>query len=218
MYSRHDLVWLRPEAWDAALATVPAPLLAPLEQWRHSDWPAIVRRPDRGTLPDMVAIGIALPPVPETGVKPRIALYAPRGGIAGHAPPLALREAASAAPERWRDALLALSGLAPACGLRTYGSLALQALTSLPYLTPASDVDLLLAPANRQQLDDGIELLSAHASGLPLDGEVVFPGGLAVAWKEWRDAAGTGAKVLVKSMAAVRLAEPAALLATLEAS
>jgi hypothetical protein len=40
---------------------------------------------------------------------------------------------------------------------------------------------------------------------------------VAVAWKEWRDAAATGAKVLVKSMAAVRLAEPAALLATLEA-
>jgi phosphoribosyl-dephospho-CoA transferase len=218
MYSRHDLVWLTPEAWDEALATVPAPLRPQLEHWRHSGWPAIVRRPDGGMPPDLVAIGIALPPERGTGIKPRVALCAPRAGIAGHASPLALCEAAAAAPDRWRDALLALAGQAPACGLRAYGSLALQALTSLPYLTPASDVDLLLVPASRQQLEQGIDLLSAHASGLPLDGEVVFPGGVAVAWKEWRDAAAAGAKVLVKSMAAVRLAEPAALLATLEAA
>jgi phosphoribosyl-dephospho-CoA transferase len=215
MYSRHDLVWLTPEGWDAALAAVPAATRAPLYQWRREDWPAIVRRPDPGAAAGMVAIGIALPPAPGTGIKPRVALQTPRTGIARHASPIALALAAAAAPAHWRGALLTLSTRAPACGLHTYGSLALQAITSLPYLTPASDIDLLLAPADRSQLDEGVELLSAHAASLPLDGEVVFPGGGAVAWREWRDAGTAGAKVLVKSMGAVRLAERAALLATL---
>jgi phosphoribosyl-dephospho-CoA transferase len=213
MYSRHDLVWLTPAAWDAALADVPHAARAPLEQWQREDWPAVVRRPDAGVPIDAVAIGIALPPAPGTGIKARVALQAPRAGIARHEPAMPLARAAGAAPDSWRNRLLDLSASTPACGLRAYGSLALQAITSLPYLTPSSDIDLLFAPASRAQLKEGIALLSAQAGHLPLDGEVVFPGGAAVAWKEWRDA---GATVMVKSMDAVRLLQRAVLIETLE--
>jgi phosphoribosyl-dephospho-CoA transferase len=47
---------------------------------------------------------------------------------------------------------------------------------------------------------------------LPLDGEIVFPSGDAVAWKEWAGAE----RVLVKRASAVRLAPVAELLSTLE--
>jgi phosphoribosyl-dephospho-CoA transferase len=213
MYSRHDLVWLTPQAWEAALAELPLDARAPLDQWPRADWPAVVRRPDAGMPLDEVAIGLALPPDPVTGIKARVALRALTEGITRHEGALPLARAAAAAPDAWRDRLHALATGAPACGLRAYGSLALQAITSLPYLTPGSDIDLLLAPANRAQLEEGIALLTKYAAQLPLDGEIVFPDGAAVAWKEWSDA---GAQVLVKSMGPVRLAAREELIAALE--
>jgi phosphoribosyl-dephospho-CoA transferase len=212
MNSRHDLVWLTPAGWDAALAGLPGAERASLLQWRVEDWPAVVRRPDAGIAPDQVALGVALPPVPGSGYKPRVALHAPRAAISRHEAAIPLARAAEAAPPAWRAPLLALAARAPACGLRSYGSLALQAITGLHYLRPSSDIDLLLAPADRTELEEGIVLLSEHAAHLPLDGEIVFPCGAAVAWKEW--CAG-GARVLAKSISEVRLADRAALLATL---
>jgi phosphoribosyl-dephospho-CoA transferase len=103
--------------------------------------------------------------------------------------------------------------------LRVFGSLALQTLTGLPYLTPSSDIDLLLTPASLRQLDDVMRLVCAAAEQLPLDGELVFPGGQAVAWKEWANAAraGDGMRVLAKDMRGVRLMTQAELRMLLEA-
>ncbi|MFA9219271.1 MAG: phosphoribosyl-dephospho-CoA transferase MdcG domain-containing protein, partial [Sphingomonadaceae bacterium] len=100
--------------------------------------------------------------------------------------------------------------------LHTYGSCAMQALTGLSYLHPASDIDLLLYPADRQQLDAGLSLLATQAQSLPLDGEIIFPDGAAVAWKEWLQALANNSRVLVKRLHTVQLAQPAALLAMLE--
>ena len=93
----------------------------------------------------------------------------------------------------------------------------MQALTGLLYVTPASDIDLLFHPTCRRQLDDGVALLARHAEELPLDGEIVFPGGQAVSWKEWRMAIANPAKVIVKELHGVRLVDTASLLSTLEA-
>jgi phosphoribosyl-dephospho-CoA transferase len=216
MYSRHDLVWLCPEGWHAAAGRAEAPELDAIELWRREDWPAIVRRNDLGAAHDTISLGIALPPDPVDGSKRRIALRADRSHVARHTPPLPLAQAIASAPNEWRAGLAALDGSAAGHGLRAYGSLALQAITARRYLTGRSDIDLLFHPATITQLGAGIDLLSSHAVHLPLDGEVVFPSGDAVAWKEWRDAASRGARVLVKSIDAVRLLDPASLLATLE--
>jgi phosphoribosyl-dephospho-CoA transferase len=61
-------------------------------------------------------------------------------------------------------------------------------------------------------------MLEWHAAVLPLDGEIVFPTGAAVSWKEWLGAGPARARVLVKDAGAVRLAHMADLLATLEAA
>jgi len=57
-----------------------------------------------------------------------------------------------------------------------------------------------MAPTSRDQLRAGLTLLAQHAALLPLDGEIVFPSGRAVAWKEWLlvDATPRGMRVLVK--------------------
>jgi len=218
MFSRHDLVWLTGAGWDAALVRALPGQHAAIEQWQREDWPAVVRRADATLSPGQVSLGIPLPPSPSPssdGVKGRIALVAAHGDVARRTAPLALADAARAAPERWRPALASLASGVP---LRAYGSLAMQAVTGQPYLRAASDIDLLFFPADAQALRTGLALIEEHAAVLPLDGEIVFPSGAAVAWKEWIGAASNGARVLVKDAGAVRLATIGHLLVTLEAA
>lgn len=214
MYSRHDLVWLTPEGWDAAAQAANADRDA-VELWRREGWPAVVRRADALASPDTVSLGIAMPP-DATGSKRRIALRVQASHVAKHRPPLPLGDAIGAAPSVWRNALSALAAAAP--GLRVYGSLSFQSLTGQRYLTDTSDIDLLATPTMASALARTLALLTEHAQGLPLDGEIVFPSGDAVAWKEWRNAVINQARVLVKSLNAVRLADLGSLAATLEAT
>lgn len=218
------LVWLTAEGWDAAIAAARPEHRAALAQWRQHDWPAVVRRMDadpRATAmttagADLAAseicLGVPLPP-DHAGVKVRIALRAAASHVARSSDALALSSALAAAGQ-WRDKLAALCDEAPR--LRVFGSLAMQALTGLSYVSATSDVDLLFHPASRRQLDDDLAVLARHAGHLPLDGEVVFPGGAAASWKEWRMALAHPAKVMVKELHAVRLADTASLLSTLE--
>lgn len=212
MFSRHDLVWLSGDGWDAARdGALPGHHTA-IDQWRREDWPVIVRRADVGLAPGQVSLGIALPPAPD-GAKGRIALNIDASLIARGSPALALAAAAEAAPDHWRAPLAALSA---AMSLRAYGSLAMQAITGQPYLSATSDIDLLFQPSDAASLEAGLALLARYAQVLPLDGEIVFPNGDAVAWKEWINAGEAGARVLVKDGAAVRLAQPESLLMSLE--
>jgi phosphoribosyl-dephospho-CoA transferase len=204
MNSRHDLVWLTPAGWDAALEQAPHPALS---LWRTHDWPAVVRRQEAGVGADRVCLGIPLPR--SFGDRQRLSLYARADHVARRRPPLPLADAAAAAPPQW---LAALGALQRAVDLRVFGSLAMQRLTGLAYLRPASDIDLLLTPSSKADLESGLAVLEEHAALLPLDGEIVFAGGEAVSWKEWLAARRDGARVLVKSLQAVRLADPATLL------
>lgn len=199
MHSRHDLVWLDADGWAAVGA-----------RWGEYDWPLIVRRRDVDLAEDCISVGLALPPDAD-GVKQRVALQVKRAHVKQHRRPLPLSEALHAAPERWRGELAALAAQVPALA---FGSLAMQAFTGLPYLREASDIDLLIAPRTRDELTSGLAALSAYHDRLPLDGEIVFPNGDAVAWKEWLQAG--GARVLVKSLSGVHLERPDTLLATLE--
>ncbi|NHZ43963.1 malonate decarboxylase holo-[acyl-carrier-protein] synthase [Massilia aquatica] len=202
MFSRHDQAWLNSAGWAAALdGAAPAHAQA-LEQWRAHDWPLIITRRTPDALPGTVCLGLALPP--DAGRKLRIALQVNENSVARADHPLPLHAAAAAAPERWAAPLAALLADAGTISLRAYGSLALQAVTGLTYLTESSDIDLLFKPASLPELDAGMQLLQTHAAHLPLDGEIVFPDGAAVAWKEWRDAA-AGTRVLVKDAVSVRL-------------
>lgn len=234
MYSeleRHSLVWLTAAGWEAAIAAAQPEHAAALAQWQRNDWPAIVRRfdptpkdtdavdaADAANATDAeasdICLGVPLPP-DAAGVKVRIALRVASSHIARTSAALELRSALMAAGP-WRDGLAALSAAAPT--LRVFGSLAMQTLTGLQYLSPGSDVDLLFHPASRRQLETVISLLARHSEHLPLDGEVVFPDGAAVSWKEWQAAMTHPAKVLVKELRAVRLANTASLLAALEAA
>lgn len=215
MTGRHQLVWLTAQGWDDCAHNCANDAdRAAIAQWRAMDWPAVVRRREPGAAADRLGLGIPLPPDAD-GVKRRCAIAAPLDAIQRRQPPLALADVAVHAPAHWRAPLAALLADAErhGCVLSVFGSAAMQALTGLPYLTPRSDLDLLLHPRGVAALHAGLALLLRHAGALPLDGEIVFPGGAAVSWKEWT---GSGEqRVLVKHIDGVRLAPRAELLLTL---
>src|SRR5471032_1914386 len=214
MLSRHNLVWLSSQGWRDAIAAAAPEHRAALERWRDNDWPAIVRRRDADAHANEVCLGVALPPDAQ-GRKARIALRVQALEVTRSIPPLPLKGVLPTLASPWREELTALDNRAVGLVLRVYGSLALQMLTGQSYVTPRSDVDLLFYPATPQQLNAGLALLAFHATHLPLDGEIVFPSGQAVAWKEWLQAQAAGAHVLVKERDGVHLSSPNALLATL---
>jgi phosphoribosyl-dephospho-CoA transferase len=220
MFARHDLVWLTSRGWQRVRDGAPQAALSALDRWRDGGWPAVVRRTEAGMLPGEVAIGFPLPPRPEDGSKLKFGCAVEMSDIGRRTRALPLVGALDAVPAQWREGLEALERQAADAGvsLSVYGSVALAALTGQYYLTPLSDIDVLLQPQTRRQLMIGLDLLSWHAGILPLDGEVVFPDGRAVAWKELRAAfAGApGTRVLTKGLDRIALVLPEALMATLE--
>jgi phosphoribosyl-dephospho-CoA transferase len=219
MYARHDLIWLTPAGWAAQLTGVDASNRADaLHRWRDNDWPLIVRRREPDAPADIVCAGLAAPPDPASGAKLRIPLRVNASDIARHQRPLPLRAALQAAPENWRAAFTALVADTAGCDMRVYGSFAMQAHTGLHYLRPGSDIDIVFRPTTALQLDAGLTLLAAHATELPLDGEIIFPSGQAVAWKEWHATRDSTMRVLVKAASSVQLRTPDTLRAELEAA
>lgn len=204
----------------ASAGSAPSQQRIAIGQWWRADWPAVIRRTDADAADHEVCLGIALPPDPTDGSKMRIAFRAAKSEVKKILDPIRIGVAAATAPEAWRANLAALAAEAEHQGLsiRVYGSLALQALTGQHYVTSASDIDLLFYPAAVAQLETGIALLAAYRNVLPLDGEIVFPSGQAVAWTEWLNAMQGAAtpRVLVKGNNTVHLATMAELLHSLE--
>lgn len=220
MFARHSLIWLTDPGWQRVRDAASASDRQAIDTWRQADWPAIVRRADADADAHQVCFGIALPPRPADGLKVRIALRAPISDVKKKLPPISVETAIGAALGAWRPRLAALNAeaLRDGLSLKVYGSVALQALTGQPYVTAASDIDLLFHPRTLEQLRAGADFLARHANCLPLDGEIVFPSGQAVAWKEWLNAmdAPNDPRVLVKESSAVRLLPTAALLAAFQ--
>ena len=207
-FFRHARVWPSTRG-RAALASVicdPAAQAA-LALWDARDWPLVVRRSDADELQvdDTLAVGLALPP--SLG-KRRFKFRLPRDAIAAHAPPFALDDVVAVLGPPLQRALTPLARAATRARivLRVFGSAAWQAQTGLDYLHADSDLDLLMQPTTSTELQSTIALLERVAPNLAirLDGEIVFPGGDAVAWREWARENGP-AHVLVKSAARVAL-------------
>ncbi len=222
MFQRHNRVWLSANGWQAACEKLPAAHAKELMRWAENGWPAIVRRSDADAQPDTLYLGLAPPPEPNTGLKTRIPFSVGTADIVRHEAPLVLMAAESALPSAWRSAFFSLAAEADNKKLefRIYGSAALQAITGLSYLAASSDIDLLFYPHTHAQLQEGMALLQLYAKQLPLDGEIVFPSGRAVAWKEWAQALANPGRlrVLAKGMSSLNLVPATDLLAELEQS
>jgi phosphoribosyl-dephospho-CoA transferase len=212
---RHERVWLSAAGWASVRAQVADAYHPALAQWQRQNWPLIARRHEADCAPDLSCLGLPLPP--REGDKVRLPLRIATNHITAHLPPLGLMELGTSLQTDWKNALDALRSAAhhKRVVFQVVGSAAMQAITGLPYVQSSSDIDLLLQPTSLEQLADGVDLLRQFANRLPLDGEVIFPSGDAVAWKEWCDTDQSSARVLVKSAARVALLQRDALLQTL---
>lgn len=212
--ARHDLVWLAADApWQARTPGAQARLRA----WFAAGHPAIVARGDRGDDPELLRLGVPLPPAEG---KQRLSLSAERGAVVRHRPPLTLDEVCAQlqAPPEWQQPLRDLQALAATHGLtpRVFGAFAWQALTGLPYVHAGSDIDLLWQLPTPAQATALLADLARweQRHGHRADGEVLLPDGSAVSWREL---AGDSAQLLVKALRDCRLQPRAALLQAWEA-
>ncbi len=216
---RHTLVWPVTAAWNDLLAQAPdAGARVAIARSLAAAWPLVVRRVDPPAAPPPAEVAVGLPLPPAEG-KRRLAFALQRRQVARHAPPLSLWRVAAALPSPWQRPLATLDRDAQALGvtLRVFGSAAWQALTGLAYLGEDSDIDLVFRPAAPAQLDATLALFDAWETRADrrVDAEIVFAGERAAAWREWRQADGADARVLVKSQAGVALVARADLLASL---
>lgn len=203
---RHAIAYLHATRWTEQLAEAPDGAdFDAARDWFAAGRPAVVRRYASGECGG-VPLGIPLPP--RLG-KRRVRLRVGAAAVARIVPPPALADALDAAPDAWAPRLGELDLRLGAAGVaaRVYGSLAWQRLTGEPYVTPDSDVDLLLAPATRAQLAACLRELEDFAGGAPrIDGEIVLPSGEGIAWREL---AARPRELLARSLGGVRLLAPA---------
>lgn len=183
---RHQLVRIRPQAWDRLLASRPD--LAGeslLPGWAARGWPLIARRALPEENAEELTLGLPLPP---SAGKRRIAVQLQPADIASSAPLPELAQAADAAPQAWRTCLLELSDIAARyeVRLRVFGSLAWQHLTGLTYLGPGSDLDLTWTLPRRNHIGPLLAELAQLEARAPmrLDGELVRADGAGVNWRE----------------------------------
>ena len=205
--ARHSMVKVSTSGWTAVMNRYPELASEPIVAgWARAGHPLVVRRTACSDVAGMIPLGLPLPP---SHGKRRIAVSLAAIDIIASAPPPLLADAAAAAPAQWHATIDLLLQLQPQT--RTFGSLAWQHLTGLPYLTDSSDLDLLWALSSAEQaraLPSEIAEIARQAP-MRLDGEIVGPAG-GVQWREL-----TGAdedEVLVKGPTGVTNATRAAFL------
>jgi phosphoribosyl-dephospho-CoA transferase len=207
---RQQLLRLTPDGWARLLAAPCEDVVREcLALWAANGWPLVVTRQpaSRG---DAIAVGL---PAPARFRRRRIALsVAPEDVMfLDEFPPAEavtrLLPRAAVAPWRALVAALAFDG----CRARVYGGHGWQAITRLPYVHAESDLDLLLPVGGAAQADGVVRVLAGAAwDGPRLDGELLFPDGAAIAWREWLDhRQGRASRVLVKRLRGVALESPA---------
>jgi len=219
---RHDLVWLAPGAlagarWAghancASLGLDAAKAARQLASWVGRGHPLIVARQPHGIPAGLLAVGLALPP--QEG-KHRLSFLVDASALRRRCRPPLLREARHAFPARWQalaGALLANAAIDTAAP-RIIGSAGMQLLTGEPCIGPDSDLDLLCTAHDWPQALHIARALAAVAHAHPrprLDGELRAHDGHAIAWRE---VAARPARLLVKGLHGLNLADESAVAA-----
>lgn len=190
---RHHWVWLKPD-WTAHLQEpLPAAASNAVAGWVGRNRPFVVARCRPDDRRDCLRLGLS------TLSKERIALQIDRPAIIRHEPPPKIDQCLTVAPPTWKTMLHAVMAAAEETGtdVTLYGSLAWQYWSDESYVHTDSDIDLLLSPPHWFAVERLLARLSVHDGALPrLDGELLLPKGMAVAWREWQ---GSAASVLVKT-------------------
>lgn len=183
---RHQLVRLndagwaavRHRAWDQVAQTC-------LAHWSAHGLPLVVTQQPAGLAGGQLALGL---PAPQVWQRRRFALQAALRDVLYFDEFPAASEITGLLPPAMRGAWASLGDALAAAGAsaRVHGSHGWQRLTGLGHLHADSDLDLHLSVGDVAAADAAVAALQASTLTAPrLDGELVFPDGSAVAWREW---------------------------------
>nr|WP_315230268.1 malonate decarboxylase holo-[acyl-carrier-protein] synthase [uncultured Albidiferax sp.] len=210
---RNQLVWLHDHAWEG-LAAQPRDMSAQttLAYWQQHRLPLVVCRQAACMPTQCISVGLA---APRSWAANKLALDLAPEDILSHGDFPSLQQVAHGSP--WQPAAQAL---AEALGTvaHVYGSYGWQHLTGLDYVHAASDIDLHLPVPHMDAAQAVVAQLEAARLPMRIDGELVFAGGHAVAWREFaRLLQGQTRSVLVKTRHSLQLADLPTLRALTEA-
>lgn len=183
---RHQIAWISPAGWQQLLARDwDDEARSCLRHWAGQRLPLVVTRQPEGRGEGVLSLGLC---APERWDHRRLALQMPRAEVLYFDEFPLLERVLAQLPAASRAPAQRLALALQACGVkaRAYGSHGWQALTGLPHLRPGSDLDLWAGVASPEQADAVCARLTAFGGPTRLDGELVFPGDTAVAWREWQ--------------------------------
>lgn len=184
---RNSLVWPTPEGWSTLQAQAcPDPVAqAVVQHWHAQRLPLVVGRQTGPLSQDGVTLGL---PAPAEWERRRLTFSLPVRQLAYSGRFPSLSEASLR--QRWRRRAQALDQALGRCldhaagAVQVYGSFGWQSLTGLRYLRESSDLDLRLAVPDLSAAEAVVRLLATERLPCRIDGELVFPSGWAVAWRE----------------------------------
>ncbi|MGM9480724.1 malonate decarboxylase holo-[acyl-carrier-protein] synthase [Roseateles sp. NT4] len=181
---RHQLARLTPAGWQRLLGGAwDAQARTSLAHWAEQGLPLVVTRQRDD---DAIALGLC---APRRWGSRRIALSVARHEVLFFDEFPRLDQLLTQLPPDARTPARQLALALRACGVtaRVYGSHGWQQLTGLPHVRDGSDIDLWIGVNGPEQADAVAAALDAFACpSRRLDGELVFDGDAAVAWREWR--------------------------------
>lgn len=184
---RHQLAHLTTAGWREMLARDwDDESRSCLQHWGEHALPLVVTRQPAPRQDGDALVALGLPTPACWGRRPLALQVAPAHiSWLSEFPPLA--QAIAELPRAARGPLQQLDTRLRHQGVRAraYGSAGWQRLTGLGYLHEHSDLDLWLAVDSAERADSAAGLLQQCDTSLRLDGELMFPNGSAVAWREW---------------------------------
>ncbi|NDZ18671.1 malonate decarboxylase holo-[acyl-carrier-protein] synthase [Variovorax sp. WS11] len=200
---RHQLVRLSEAGWSAVLLRPWDPQAREcLTHWAMHRLPLVVtRQPIAPPAAGCIALGL---PSPARWDKRRLTLQVPRTALLCFDEFPRLAQVQGLLPRAARSAVRELRGGLDACraSSRVFGSYGWQAISGLDHVRPGSDLDLWISVDDASHADAVTQVLQSFGAARPrLDGELVFDGGAAVAWREWAEwRAGRARAVMVKRL------------------
>lgn len=185
---RHTRVWLDQAQPISAVHLLSDEARPMVEAHTKNGYAFVARRTLPTDSPGYVPLGLRLP---RESIVRSVSFPVAPSAIATLADPIMLADLLTGTtllPQAWRNVLLALQQEASKIGttIYVYGSVAWQAITGTRYIAVDSDIDLLIRPQSAEHAHRCLTMLQAaeNNSAVRLDGELEFPGGRAVAWKE----------------------------------
>jgi phosphoribosyl-dephospho-CoA transferase len=180
---RHSFAWITDSAGISQFAESETPP-DDVVKWLGTGRPLIIRRPCVSEDGKFLYVGLSLPPDP---VKRRLAFRLPFSSLANVVEPPLWTECAEAFPESSEMVSPILSATEAAeLPLQTFGSYAWQHYTGITYVTPHSDIDLLVPIYRRENWRRFREWMSeTQKTHHRVDLEIVLRGDASFNWREF---------------------------------